>query len=453
MIFLLAISLSLLFSNDCERISVYPLNFPYSFYIYDLTSGREVAKCKEDLLLIPASSLKLLTSIYSFERMGREFRFKTEIGISGKGNKNAKVLIIKGGGDFTLGSENFSSSYQDVAEVIFNAVERSGIKKIDNLVIENKYFRFPDGSVEWQDLGNYYATSVSFFSINDNSYKVYLRSFEEGKKAEVLRIVPDIGLKFSGDIYASSPTSGDNAYIYSTPYSNSAFLSGTIPALKEEFVIKGAIFRPDIFFANYLCIFLKERGISIGDCSVSEGINVEDYSVIETIYSPKISEIIRVMNRKSFNLYADSLMHFALIKEGKIGFHFVKEDLYRFLSSLHIKDFRIVDGSGLSRRNYFTSKGFVNLLHHAYRSEYFREFYSSLDDQQDYESKYRRSFRVYGADEIRVKTGSMSGVRSWSGYVKKGGRIYAFSFIFNNYLGSPSLIENLCKEYLSKALD
>lgn len=455
MTFTMFVFIFFLFSDDCQRLSGFASNFPYSFYVYDLVSNKELAKCNEDMLLIPASTLKLVTSAYAFEKLGKDFRFKTEVSLLSKSSSYAEILLIKGGGDFTLGSENFSSSYFDVAQRIVNLIKGVGIKKLGKVILENKYFSFPHGSVEWQDIGNYYATSVSFFSINDNSYKIYFRSFEENKPVEILKIIPNIGLKFINNVYAASPSSGDNAYIYATPYSTFAVILGTIPSLKEEFVVKGAIFRPDIFFADYFCSFIKENGIDVEGCRVDEEvIDSKDVVLIDTIYSPTLSDIIKVMNKKSFNLYADSLLHFSLIKESKIGFDFNLEELTKFLNTNSIKNFRIVDGSGISRRNLFSSKNFVKLLSYVYRKEYFNEFYSSLPYHGDNEARSSaKIFRVDKADEIRIKSGSMSGVRSWCGYLKKGKKLYAFSFIFNNYLETSSVIQKAVEDYLSKLID
>lgn len=451
---LLFIFIPFLFSDDCEKLSGFKSTFPYSFYVYDLSSKKEVSSCHKDLLLIPASSLKVLTSVYAFEMLGKDFRFKTDIALLDKDGEQAGMLVIKAGGDFTLGSENFSSSYRDIALRILNSVKNAGVRRIGKLVLQNIYLSFPDGSVEWQDLGNYYATSVSFFSINDNLYKIYLQSFQQGRAVKLLKIEPEVGLQFINEVYSGAVGSGDNAYIWATPYSSYAFISGTIPPLKEEFVIKGALFRPDLFFIEYLSRFMKENGVDIDKWEIStKEVDIKDGVVIDTIYSPALSEIIAFMNRKSFNLYADSLFHFALIKKNKLGVDFNKDELSRFLKSNGIENFYIVDGSGLSRRNLFSSQGFVKILSLAYNSSYFEEFYLSLVSGYDTNVSERRYLKVKGADEVRYKSGSMSRVRSWCGYLKKKNKIYAFSFIFNNYLDEPSTLQRLVEEYLSKLID
>lgn len=443
----------LVFSNDdCKDIALkFSSRFPFSFYIFDITSKKAVKECNSDLLLVPGSTIKILTSVYSLEKLGRDFQFKTEFIIKNRRNDSVNLFLIRPNGNFTLGSENFNSSIDDVASYILNIIKKNNIKEIDTLIIENPYISFPDGSIEWQDVGNYYSTSVSFFSINDNSYKLYFKTKNKGSKAILLKVVPNLKINFTNLVYAGSFDSGDNSYIYSNPYSDEAVIVGTLPENKDEFIVKGALFRPDLFFVNYLCDYLSKEGIDVKVCSSSSSVfDIKEGSVIDVLYSPKLVEIIRVMNKKSFNFYADSLLHFALIESGKIGLKYSLKELSDFLFRNSVENFRVVDGSGLSRRNLFSTKGFVRILNYAYEKDYFEDFYNSLVTKNDPQAKGSiKNFDISGVDDFRVKSGSLNSIRSYCGYVKKGSRVYSFSFIFNNYLDNPSYIEDIVKGYLS----
>ncbi|MGC8866592.1 MAG: D-alanyl-D-alanine carboxypeptidase/D-alanyl-D-alanine endopeptidase [Elusimicrobiales bacterium] len=440
--FIILISSFLLSSDDCSYFdSKFKQEFAYSFSVYDLKESKIVKSCKKDMLLIPASSLKVVTSLYAFENLGSDYRFKTEIALS-KNTKNHR-LVIKGCGDFTLGSENFSSSIDSVTLRIYEVIKERNIKKLEGVYVVNGYISFPDGSVEWQDLGNYYATTVSLFSINDNSYKIHFRTFDTEKPAVITKIVPHPGLHFINMVVAGSSFSGDNAYIKANPYSPNAVIIGDLPAMKDDFVIKGAVFHPDSFFADFICKYFKELGVEVGGCYSVDRYD-DDYEVVDTIYSPPLSKIVSFMNEKSFNLYAESLLHFAMIKSGVIGYERNIEELSSFLKKIGVEKFYIRDGSGLSRRNLFTADGFVKILDYAYHSNYFESFYLSLPSSE--------RFKINGADELRFKSGSMNRIRSWCGYIRRDQKIYAFSFIFNNYLSQPSEIESAVVEYLEEII-
>ncbi len=439
MMFLIIISSFLLSSDDCGYFdSKFKASFPYSFSIYDIKKSKTIKSCNKDMLLVPASAIKILTSVYAFEKLGVDYRFKTEIALTTEPqNFN---LIIKGGGDFTLGSENFSSSVDNVAAKIVEILKEKGIKRLEKVYIVNQYKSFPDGSVEWQDLGNYYATSVSLFSINDNSYKIHFKTYEVGKPAMITRVEPDVGLNFT-DMVVSEASSDDNAYIQSNPYSSNAVISGSLPAMKEDFVIKGALFHPDSFFADFLCGYLKKNGFDVDGCYAVDRYD-GDYKIIYTFYSPPLLQIVSFMNEKSFNFYADSLLHFAMIKDGIVSYEKNIYGLSCFLREIGITNFYIKDGSGLSRRNLFSADGFIKVLNYAYHSPYFEKFYLSLTSS--------KRFVLNNTVEVRLKSGSMNRVRSWCGYIRVGKRVYAFSFIFNNYPLKPSEIESAVIEYLKR---
>ncbi len=86
-----------------------------SFCIIDADSGKTVFEYNPDKSLIPASVMKLITTSAAIELLGPDYTFKTSIGYTGKISKFFNILngdiVIKGGGDPTLGSDNFTEHY------------------------------------------------------------------------------------------------------------------------------------------------------------------------------------------------------------------------------------------------------------------------------------------------------------------------------------------------------
>jgi D-alanyl-D-alanine carboxypeptidase/D-alanyl-D-alanine-endopeptidase (penicillin-binding protein 4) len=41
---------------------------------------------------------------------------------------------------------------------------------------------------------------------------------------------------------------------------------------------------------------------------------------------------------------------------------------------------------------------------------------------------------------LKMKSGSISGVRAYTGYINSGGRTYTFAFMVNNFSGSSSAV-------------
>src|SRR3954452_16171796 len=55
-----------------------------SMYVVETNTGRLVYNLNEQIGLAPASTQKLFTSVAAFELLGKDYRFKTEIGYDGE---------------------------------------------------------------------------------------------------------------------------------------------------------------------------------------------------------------------------------------------------------------------------------------------------------------------------------------------------------------------------------
>ncbi|RYY64963.1 MAG: D-alanyl-D-alanine carboxypeptidase/D-alanyl-D-alanine-endopeptidase, partial [Chitinophagaceae bacterium] len=97
-------------------------------------------------------------------------------------------------------------------------------------------------------------------------------------------------------------------------------------------------------------------------------------------------------------------------------------------------ELKIKDGSGLSPANRLTPHALVEILQYAAKQSWFSSFYHALPLQNN----------------IKMKSGYIGGVRSYAGFIKsKTGEAYTFSFIINNFDGSPSSV----REKMWKLLD
>jgi D-alanyl-D-alanine carboxypeptidase/D-alanyl-D-alanine-endopeptidase (penicillin-binding protein 4) len=89
-------------------------NASYSFYIYDITKDTVLFQHNPKLSLVPASTMKILTTATALETVGGGVSFRTTLQYNGsieaghilKGN-----IFIKGGGDPTLGSNVYGLRY------------------------------------------------------------------------------------------------------------------------------------------------------------------------------------------------------------------------------------------------------------------------------------------------------------------------------------------------------
>ena len=69
-----------------------------SIHVQDMDTGKTIGQHMSDLSLIPASSLKLITTGVALERLGKDFHYETKL-LHDQGN-----IYLIGSGDPTLGS-------------------------------------------------------------------------------------------------------------------------------------------------------------------------------------------------------------------------------------------------------------------------------------------------------------------------------------------------------------
>lgn len=431
-------------------------------------NGSKIVSYNSEKSIIPASNLKVFTTAAALEILGEDYTYETALysdgDIDGSGTLNGNLFFV-GGGDPTLGSDNFEEKpdLDSVLSIFTKAVEKAGIKKIMGAVIVDNS-RYDDvgipGSWNWGDIGNYYGTSTSAFAINDNLYYLYFKPGNHvGDAADVIRTEPEIpGLKFVNNMKTGSVGSGDNGYIYNGPNSFEAVLRGTIPKGYDEFSIKGSIPNPALLAAQLFDRKLNESGISTSELPAVSTIGGNDYSssklILRTI-SPPLKDIVRIINKKSFNFYADMIlkeMGKKVFDEGSFykGIKAV-EELFEE-KGIDIGGLNIFDGSGLSRANVITTGIMTDLLVYMMSSRNSNSFFNSLPvagDKDDIGSLRNFGNGTILEKRVFAKTGSIGGVRSHSGYVKTdSGRYVAFSIISNNYSGSSSKLYAIHKSIM-----
>src|SRR5690242_18195887 len=105
-----------------------------SLCVADATTGEIIYSTNEQTGLMPASNMKVFTSIAALDILGEEYRFKTEVGYSGKIMDSTLYgnLFIVGYGDPTTGSWRYSETKPDSIMSQMGAVLRgAGIKNIE----------------------------------------------------------------------------------------------------------------------------------------------------------------------------------------------------------------------------------------------------------------------------------------------------------------------------------
>jgi len=409
-------------------------------YVLEAKTGKVVFDKNAEMGMVPASCQKLFTSVAAFSMLGKDYRFKTEIGYDGV-IKNGVLdghLIIKGYGDPSLGSSRFSMYDHFYTLDLFNSIPLAGIKEIKGMVYaDDGAFEFqtiPAGWV-WEDIGNYYGAGVAALNWNENSYTLPLRS---GKNiGDTVLMISQSGIQHASllnNLTSAKAGSGDNSIIYLPPHSDEGSIEGTIPINENRFVIKGSIPDPTGNFLDQLKIYLDYHKIRYDKSlfnSYYKGKMYTDtlayhFKKIYTQYSPSFDSINYWFLKKSVNLYGEALVKAMAYEKDKLGstakgIGIIKD--FWSKNGIEKSALHIIDGSGLSPANRVTTKALVTILQYAQRQSWFSSFYTALPEMNG----------------IKMKDGYIGGVRAYAGYVNAGnGAVYIFSFVVNNFDGSPA---------------
>lgn len=421
-------------------------NASVGFYAYNLNDNQAVINHNGDLALIPASSLKLITTATALEVLGETHRFTTTISYSGK-IKNGVLngnIIIKGGGDPALGSHRYQSYYGAFLSNWATSIKALGIDSINGKIISDASIF--DNEVPatwiWQDLGNYFGAGANGLSIYENFYTLALSSQYEAQKTTISQINPYIPFLSVDNNVLGTSTNKDLSFIYGGPFQYNRYISGEIPKNRSEFKVKGSIPDPAYLCAYELDSVLETSGIKVAYHPTTKRLLgdsfIEDTTIeITSIQSPTLASLIQQTNLYSINLYAEHLLnHIGLTVKKEGSSTAGAEALVSFWKEKGIDTdgMYIYDGSGLSRFNTITTKQLVSILSEMDKSQHKEVFYNSLAIAGKSGTLSSSAKGTTAEGKIYGKSGYMTNVRSYSGYVTtNSNKKIAFAIIVNNY--------------------
>lgn len=417
-----------------------------SLYIVDGKTGKVIFDKNGATGLAPASCQKIITSVSALELLGPDYRFKTYI----THEKSIKEGILQGNlylvgeGDPTLGSDRWNStSEESVLKKITAILQQKSIKSIaGDLVGDDHYFAFdavPNGWV-WEDIGNYYGAGVWGINWRENQFDVTFKTGKaENDAVVIVATKPAIVLSdysFINFVKTGAKGSGDNAWLFSAPFSKHIIAKGTVPISTEGFTISGSLPNPPKLFLQTVKDYLKNKGVPVSGDTWSyterrmnnQPVAIPKGMLLDSIQSPSLDSINYWFLKKSVNLFGEALLKTIAQKRylngtTDSGINLIKD----FWSKRGIEksSLNIIDGSGLSPANRVTASSLVTILQYAQKQKWYPAFYNALP-------------LING---IKMKDGYISGVRSYAGYSKSNnGSDYIFSFIVNNFEGSPSAV-------------
>ena len=425
-----------------------------SISVVDITSNQLIGSHRPEKVLVPASSLKLFTTLSSLVKLGKDYQFQTKVEYDGVVDEDGTLqgnLFITGGGDPTFGSDKFSNNYsfEALLEGISTKIIEAGITCINGLIVadESIFDSYPVApSWQWNDLGNYYASGAWGLNVNENLYYIHFDKRNNiGSQPSIYKVYPFVpNLSLSNEIIIDSSHTGDNAYIFGGPYNFYKRIVGTIPKGTGLFTIKGSIPDPPLFLAYHIRNNLDYHNVQSNGSEAKYKADYHKRTELCSYYSPPLKEIIRLTNVESNNLYAECILKMMGLKfrgqgSGQNGIAVIKSQLRHYNINSEVLIFH--DGSGLSARNQITSSSMAYFLSKINSDLELKDILETLP-RGGYTGTVRGMFNNSRArGNVWLKSGSMEGIQSYSGYINSAsGKWLSFSIIVNGFSVKGSVI-------------
>jgi D-alanyl-D-alanine carboxypeptidase/D-alanyl-D-alanine-endopeptidase (penicillin-binding protein 4) len=418
------------------------VNSTASVEVREVRTGALVAERGSTAPIAPASNMKLFTSLAALDLLGDDFEYRTTLSYRGRidaGGTLRGELKVTGRGDPTIGGRFHDGNSVAVFEQWADELKRAGIRAVDgSIVFEHGYFDTEYVHPTWpaNQLMHWYEAPVGALSLQEGCVAVRVRPGKPGGRPIVSLDPPTNYLRIENSAVTRSR---HGLLVTRRSGSNTIVVDGNVGRNTGQTEVFVTVIDPVRYFATVMTETLAKKGVTVTGAPrfVAEDGRSDWTQVAE--YRTPLAVVLFVVNKKSQNHYAEQLLKTigAEVKgvgSWEAGAHAVDEWLQAKVG-VKAGQFAMVDGSGMSRYNRASAEAFVALLRYAWTRPYLRDFLSSMpySGEEDSRLKHRLNEAPY-ARQVYAKTGYISGVVGLSGYVRgRSGKVYAFSFLFNDY--------------------
>lgn len=429
-----------------------------SVYVREVGREEPVVSYNSGVPRNPASTIKVLTTYAALEALGPAYTWHTRAYATGpirdqvlEGN-----LVLVGGGDPFMTAERW---WGFVA-----GLRNAGVQRITgDVIIDNSYFAtLSDDRATFDDrpystynvlpdalMVNFQTVTISVLpDPATNSVRVSANPWPANLSiANEVRLEPGSCRRGAAGIRVSMPEGSTG---------NRISVTGRYAAGCGQFTTTRAVMKaPDFAFGLFKTLW-QQAGGTLGG-SMKLGPVPAGATLLYTHESLTLAEVIRLVNKYSSNAMARTL-YLTLGAErfpGRpatpaAGLAAIQEFLSQ--QGLSIPELVLENGSGLSRNERITAAGLADILLAAYKSQYMPEFAASLPLSAT-DGTLKRQFRSRDMQgRLRMKTGSLEGVKALAGYVNAAsGRTFVTVVILNHPTaaqGSGEAIQNALVQWV-----
>jgi serine-type D-Ala-D-Ala carboxypeptidase/endopeptidase (penicillin-binding protein 4) len=402
-------------------------------------------------LMLPASSMKVVTLAAAAEKLGWDFRYETTLYAVGavEGGTLQGDLLVVGSGDPSLAVAD------GTADRVFaewaGALKQRGIRTIAGRIVGDDN-QFEDETLgfgwSWDDLPDDYAAGVGALQFNENAVRVTVAPGPAAGDSAAISIAPAAsGLTVVNGVVTGAAGSAASIATRRLPGSTTLELRGSIPLGATASTLAVAVDNPTMFFVGALRTALVANGVDVrGDAVDIDGIRNAPRPAAAALVayrSPPLSALAVRLMKISQNQYAETLLK--TLSEGTV--RSAAAGRTAALAILHewgVQPAELImrDGSGLTRYDFVSPEALVTILGHVYRDSKLRGPFEAALPIAGRDGTIASRMKGTAAEgNVRAKSGSMTGVRSLSGYLTSaGGEHLVFAIVANNFETPPDVV-------------
>ncbi|MBW1694394.1 MAG: D-alanyl-D-alanine carboxypeptidase [Deltaproteobacteria bacterium] len=351
-------------------------------------TGHILFSKNEDVPLVPASTLKILTALVALHYLGPEYRFKTEFYMDRDSN-----LKIKGFGDPLL-----------ISEVLLEVVDELSMrididfKKINDLILDDSFFKSPIIIPGITSSYNPYDAPNGALCVNFNSV-----AFKRNKNGTYVSAEPQTPL-----------------------------LPFVLPRINASSMNEGRIILSSnnseitMYTGHLFSYFMKKKGVAPnGNIKIGTVQKEKDRLVFRYFSKFTLEQVVAKLLEHSNNFIANQLLIVAGAEmygpPGTLEKGVLAARSYAH-NTLKVDHFQMFEGSGISIKNRMSAKNLSKIL------KAFLPFHSLMP---------RNGRQLY-------KTGTLHGVHTRAGYIEDAkGALYSFVILINTPGKSPEPIMDI----------
>lgn len=426
--------------------------------IQSLDNAQVLYRRNADRLFLPASNLKLLTTAAALVRLGADFRWTTTVLARGArgGDTLAGDLVVVGRGDPTFSTDAMGDS-SDVLRSLrpfADSLKARGIRVVRGRVVGDASL-FTDPPLgrgwAWDDLDADYSAPVGALQFNESvAWIMATPGSAAGQPVALALQPPAAGLRLFGTAVTAPADSTTSRLHWSrAPFRDSVSVSGSLPAGHASVRLPVSVPDPTRYFTAALTEALADSGIAVlGDTAAAAAAPGAVAAPAETLFvwrSPPLSAVLPLFLKPSQNQIGETLLRTLGAEAGGAG----SVDSGRAVIRSVLTGFGVppdayvlADGSGLSRYDFVAPDALAQILAALYRRPDFPTLYAALPIAGVDGTLATRMKGTAAAGDVHAKTGSLTGVRSLSGYVKDAdGEDLLFVLLANNFTVPQQVVE------------